>query len=150
MPVMRALTMTKISTGLFIVIFVCLAGANAGEKADPMLAEMGAPYFERYCSSCHGVSGRGDGPVAELLSPRPADLTRIAARRDGKFPDGEVAKFIDGRFDMSAHGSRDMPVWGDRLSENVPDAGVGESMTRGKIAVLVEYLKSIQVDANAP
>jgi len=33
----------------------------------------GAIYAER-CAMCHGVSGRGDGPAAERLNPRPADL----------------------------------------------------------------------------
>jgi len=138
------------SIAMLVALAGVRAGAGAGGSADPMLAEMGAPYFERYCASCHGMSGRGEGPVAEILNPKPADLTRIAERRGGAFPDGEIAKYIDGRFDVAAHGSRQMPVWGERLAEGVPEAGIGESMARGKIVVLVEYLKSIQVEAVAP
>ena len=111
---------------------------------DPVLAELGAPLFERYCTSCHGLAGRGDGPAAASLRPRPADLTAIAKRRGGGFPTGEVAQFIDGRFALPAHGSREMPVWGERFGSDVPDSGVGESIARGNIASLVEYLKSIQ------
>jgi mono/diheme cytochrome c family protein len=128
-----------------------LAGSAAGDglRADRALASMGEPYFEAYCASCHGPSGEGNGHAASKLNPPPADLTRIAARRGGAFPEGEVAKHIDGRFDAPERGARDMPVWGRRLSESVPEAGVGELLTRGKIAVLVEYLKAIQVSGPA-
>ena len=128
-----------------------LAGSAAGEgvRADRALASMGEPYFEAYCASCHGPSGQGNGHAASKLNPPPADLTRIAARRGGTFPDGEVAKRIDGRFEAPERGARDMPVWGRRLSESVPEAGLGESLARGKIAVLVEYLKAIQTNGPA-
>jgi mono/diheme cytochrome c family protein len=122
---------------------LALLGADGTER-DPVLAELGAEQFARYCASCHGIRARGDGPVASSLSVKPADLTRIAARRGGTFPAAEVARFIDGRFEVTAHGSREMPVWGRRFSEDVPDAGVGEEIGRGKIASLVEYLRSIQ------
>jgi len=120
------------------------ATAGAGPAFDPVLAEMGAESFPRYCGSCHGVRGDGDGPSASALRTRPADLTRIAARRGGTFPAGEIARFIDGRFALAAHGSREMPVWGERFGETIPDTSVAEEITRGKIATLVEYLKSIQ------
>jgi mono/diheme cytochrome c family protein len=119
---------------------------HSGRRAahDPVLAEMGAEAFPRYCASCHGLRGEGDGPAAEALRTRPADLTRIAARRGGSFPDGEIARFIDGRFALAAHGSREMPIWGERFGETIPETSVAEEITRGRIAVLVEYLKSIQ------
>ena len=121
------------------------SGAAVAEPPfDPVLAEMGKEAFPRYCGSCHGLRAEGDGPAADALRTRPADLTRIAARRGGSFPAGEIARFIDGRFALSSHGSREMPVWGERFGENIPEAGIAEEMTRGKIAVLVEYLKSIQ------
>jgi mono/diheme cytochrome c family protein len=122
--------------------------AEAGEQkavpADRVLAEMGSELYLQYCGSCHGDQGRGDGPAAGALKTPPADLTRIAARRGGSFPDGEVARFIDGRFAPAAHGSRQMPVWGERFGERIPEAGVSEEIVRGRILVLVEYLKSIQ------
>ena len=45
---------------------------------------------------------------------------------------------------VTAHGSREMPVWGERFGANVPEAGVSEEIVRGRVLVLVEYLKSIQ------
>jgi mono/diheme cytochrome c family protein len=135
------------STAGLLAALSLLAGSAAGGDAsvDRVLAEMGEPYFEAYCTSCHGLAGEGDGLAASGLNTPPADLARIAARRGGAFPDGEIAKHIDGRFDVPERGARDMPVWGRRLSESVPEAGARELLTRGKIAVLVEYLKAIQV-----
>jgi mono/diheme cytochrome c family protein len=130
---------------LLLLGLVLAAGTTrAGPPFDPVLAELGAEAFPRYCASCHGVQAKGDGPAALALIKKPADLTRIAARRGGKFPDGEIARFIDGRFVLPSHGSREMPIWGERFGDSVPDSGVAEEVTRGKIAVLVEYLKSIQ------
>ncbi len=120
-------------------------GARADEKPDPVLAEMGQEYFQAYCASCHGLSAQGDGPVADSLKTRPANLTQIAARRGGTFPGGEIARFIDGRFEVPAHGTREMPIWGATLGANIPESEIAEEVVRGKIASLVEYLKTIQV-----
>jgi mono/diheme cytochrome c family protein len=109
-----------------------------------LLAELGAALFLRHCAACHGEDGRGNGPAAGALRTQPADLTRIAARRGGAFPEGAIARFIDGRFAVQAHGTREMPVWGARLGERIPEAGVSEEVVRGQISVLVEYLESIQ------
>jgi hypothetical protein len=86
----------------------------------------------------------GRGPAAGALKTRPANLTGLAKRRGGAFPDGEIARFIDGRFEVTAHGSREMPIWGRRFGERIPEAGISEEIVRGRILVLVEYLKSIQ------
>ena len=128
-------------------VAACSGGGAAEEPApriDRVLADMGQEYYVQYCGSCHGLDGRGRGPAAGALKTPPSDLTRIAVRRGGVFPDGEIARFIDGRFALAAHGTRDMPIWGERFGERVPEAGVSEEIVRGRILVLVEYLKSIQ------
>lgn len=109
-----------------------------------VLVSIGQKYFEQYCSSCHGTDGRGKGPVAEALRTPPADLTRIAQHRGGTFPEAEVAMYIDGRIDVKAHGSRDMPVWGQRFAEKFGGGTIGGEFARGHLVILVEYLKSIQ------
>jgi mono/diheme cytochrome c family protein len=137
--------------GIALAWIACAAHAEpaADEPTDFSLAEIGQPYFASYCASCHGISARGNGPAAGSLRLPPADLTRIAARRGGRFPAGEIAQFIDGRFQLESHGSREMPVWGTVFTSGIPEADVAESISRGKVAVLVEYLKSIQVPAQA-
>ena len=123
-----------------------LTGRASAEEPSPedLLREIGRADFQRLCASCHGTSGRGDGPAAASLRKRPADLTRIAARRGGTFPTPEVTAFIDGRQDLAAHGSREMPVWGLILARPIHEEASGEEVLRGRLQVLVEYLRSIQ------
>jgi mono/diheme cytochrome c family protein len=113
---------------------------------DLLLVEVGAELFVTYCASCHGVDARGYGPAASALNPPPADLTQIAARSGGVFSESSTARLIDGRFDLPAHGSREMPIWGARLADQIPDMATGDEVARGRVASLVEYLKSLQVE----
>jgi mono/diheme cytochrome c family protein len=123
------------------------AGRDSSIPApDPLLVEVGAELFVTHCASCHGVDARGDGPAASALRTPPADLTRIAARSGGVFPESSTARLIDGRFDLPAHGSREMPIWGARLANQIPGLATGDEVARGQIASLVEYLKSQQVE----
>ncbi|MDH3687681.1 MAG: cytochrome c [Myxococcales bacterium] len=115
-------------------------------KGQPLLAELGATLFHDHCASCHGVFGLGDGPAASSLKVPPADLTRIASKNGGTFPDADVASYIDGRFELDAHGTREMPIWGRRLAEPIA-GGTGDEVARGQIQILVEYLKTIQQPA---
>ena len=138
---------------LALGVLVALGGAGAEEASDaktrpqaasPVLVEAGRGLFLEHCATCHGVEARGDGPVAPALAQKPADLTRIAARRDGTFPTGDVAATIDGRFLPTAHGSRVMPVWGRVLGEPLGDAATADEVSRGRIDALVAYLATIQ------
>jgi mono/diheme cytochrome c family protein len=119
--------------------------SHASDEGDSVLAPVGKQMFEQYCASCHGTAGKGDGPAASALEVPPADLTRIAARRGGNFPDAEIARVIDGRFDLPAHGSREMPVWGRRFGTSIAKGTEPDDVARGRILTLVEYLKTIQV-----
>jgi mono/diheme cytochrome c family protein len=125
-------------------ILALAAPAAAQTDADTVLADMGKEQYAIHCAACHGSDARGGGPAAAALRKAPPDLTRIAARRGGTFPSAEIARFIDGRFEVTAHGSREMPVWGERFAEVVPEPGVGDEVARGQVLTLVEYLKSIQ------
>jgi mono/diheme cytochrome c family protein len=117
--------------------------ARSAEPGDPLLADPGAETFHEYCAACHGATGEGNGPVAAELKKPPADLTRIAARRGGTFPDAEIARWIDGRFDVPAHGTREMPIWGRVFQAPAPGAEP-DDVVRGRLLTLVEYLKTIQ------
>ena len=118
-------------------------------KAEPQPIQGGAvrvghQYFVRYCSACHGMEGRGDGPAAPAFQPPPADLTRIAQRRGGHFPVAEITAYIDGRTSVPAHGRREMPVWGERFGEIVGRDMLGEAVVQSHLRVLIAYLQSIQ------
>lgn len=47
-----------------------------GVEVAPEVLNRGEFAYIRYCRGCHGQNGRGDGPYASSLTPRPADLTR--------------------------------------------------------------------------
>jgi len=112
----------------------------------------GRNEFLRSCASCHGVSGKGDGPVAKSLSSPPSDLTRLSEANNGVFPVSRVHEVIDGRIERLVHGTRDMPVWGDRYMREITSPGSGgwvskewdEAIVRRRILALVEYISTLQ------
>ena len=97
----------------------------------------GAQLYKRFCASCHGPDGAGDGPVAASLRNRPPDLAGISARRGGQFPEDKLRQIIDGRAGVAAQGAREMPVWGNDLvtAGAAPDA---------LITRLIAQLRSMQ------
>ena len=121
-----------------------VGAAAAADVQPPTGAEAGKISFRTICVSCHGQDARGDGPVAASLKTKPANLRLIARRRSGGFPEDEIGQYIDGRKAPSAHGTREMPVWGDELATAAPDAQERERRRAQRIAEVVAYLKTIQ------
>jgi hypothetical protein len=78
------------------------------------------------------------------LRVAPADLRQISARRGGVFPQAMIAEFIDGRRRLRAQGPGNMPVWGERFDREVPTGPAGDIAIRGRVAALIEYLRSTQ------
>jgi mono/diheme cytochrome c family protein len=109
----------------------------------------GEEIFQRYCASCHGESGRGDGPVARGFVTRVPDLTAIS-RRYGGFPAALVRDTIDGRgIRIDAHGTRTMPVWGYEFWIEEGGDVTAQAEMKEVIAKLVDYVRSIQSDSVA-
>lgn len=107
----------------------------------------GVEMYEQLCSSCHGVSARGDGSVSPLIKIGVPDLTRIARRDGGEFPTEDVRRMIDGRWDRRAHGARDMPVWGWQLYNSASENdAVERERVDSMIDRLVGYLRTLQVE----
>jgi mono/diheme cytochrome c family protein len=146
-PMDRRQHMQRCGFGIVIVCWALLGIVLAAEQQPLTPGEtvrVGRQYFVRYCSACHGVEGRGHGPAAPALQPPPADLTRIAQRRGGRFPVAEITAYIDGRTVVPAHGRRDMPIWGERFGEIVGRDELGEAVVRSHLRFLIAYLQSIQ------
>jgi mono/diheme cytochrome c family protein len=110
--------------------------------ATEVLPGDGKAMFVTYCAACHGQDGKGNGPAATALKKRPADLTVLAARNGGNFPTAVVFRYIKGSDEVSAHGSRDMPVWGKIFDgiQGPNDTAVPDM----RINVLIAYLKTMQ------
>ena len=130
----------------FFILLAVLAFAASATQAQtdakkvPMkgTAIKGETMFKQYCTSCHGLAGKGDGPYASNLTKPPSDLTRISARNGGTFPEVKVARYIEGADEIAAHGSRDMPLWGALFR------GLDRDMAQIRINVLTDYVKSLQ------
>jgi cytochrome c1 len=114
------------------------------------MIDVGKMEYRSACSACHGYSGKGDGPLkSELKRPLP-DLTTLAKDNNGVYPFDRVYQIIDGRAEVKAHGSREMPVWGRAFNlqssaffENYPTNDT-ESAARSRILALTEYLYRLQ------
>ena len=103
----------------------------------------GKTAYLRYCSSCHGTEGKGNGPLANLFTTKPTDLTQIAKNAGEQFPTAKVIQAIDGTTRVPGHGPADMPVWGERFRAQAAMAQ-GRATARGKVVTIAEYLRSIQ------
>jgi mono/diheme cytochrome c family protein len=117
---------------------------HSARAEESVAAQAGHNLYSEYCEVCHGLRGKGDGSFAEELRRAPADLTTIAQRRGGVFPEAELREIIDGRRHVRGHGGpAAMPLWGKEFSQGTADAA-HEAQVRDKIDSLVVYLGSIQ------
>ncbi len=131
-----------------LVALLAAAGQSQAADSDPFANYGGAQLFARFCASCHGPQGEGDGPVAPSLRVMIPDLTELSKRSGGRFPDERVREIIDGRAVLPAHGTRPMPVWGYELEAR---AGAGDTpvahprdAAQTLIDRLVDHLRSMQ------
>ena len=100
----------------------------------------GEEMYRTYCAACHGKQGRGDGPAASAFKTPPTDLTALAAKNNGKFPEMEIIQVLQwGPTTTNAHGSKDMPVWG-QLFSSLGD----QPQTKQRIYNLTKYVESLQ------
>jgi cytochrome c oxidase cbb3-type subunit 2 len=99
--------------------------------------ERGKAAYEKHCVECHGSAGKGDGPAAMFLTPRPRDFTtgkyKIRTTETGTPPTDED---LTGSVRRGLHGTA-MPAW-DRI---LSDADVAD---------VVQYIKSLSTQFAAP
>jgi len=118
-------------------------------ETDDLVIE-GQKEFQQRCAVCHGEKGKGDGPYSFALVFKPADLTKLLIANEGHFPFIETFLIIDGRDMIKYHGTRLMPIWGDRYSQETWSSVSPEhasTLVRGRIFELLMYLYSIQQPA---
>lgn len=122
-----------------------LPAAVTAQTASPANQGVQTPkeLFLAHCASCHGPSAKGDGPAARALKTPPSDLTMLAARNGGTFPEMRVLGAITAGPRTPAHGSAVMPVWGPMFREVTDAATEGEVQL--KIYNLMEYIRTLQV-----
>jgi mono/diheme cytochrome c family protein len=126
-----------------ILASTVLAGCVCSAPS-PTVPATGEALFRSNCSGCHGLNAQGNGPVAEFLTAPVPDLTQIAARRGGRFPEDDVFRIIDGQSAQTVHGLRHMPIWGYEFFGNDADDESAHRAATQKVDRLVAYLRSIQ------
>lgn len=111
--------------------------------------DIGKQEYEQSCANCHGPDGKGKGSFAQALELSVPDLTTLNRRNGGVFPVARVYEVIDGREEVKAHGSREMPIWGKHYSVSATPryddyANNPEAAARGRILALIDYLYRLQ------
>ena len=142
----------KVNWWVIVHLIVGLSGGCWAQDIDA-----GKSEFQSSCASCHGVDGKGIGPLSAQLKVAPADLTVLAKKNNGVLPINSVYEIIDGRKVILGHGTREMPIWGKQYTEEtlsgylVPQ-GLNkfdfnfdpDAIVRTRILSLIEYLSRIQ------
>ena len=146
--------MKRISTSqtlilVLLLVFGCFMAFAADETPTKTVKKVnarstttlnGVDLFKEYCAVCHGTDAKGDGPAAEALKKRPADLTQLARKNGGAFPELHVMNYIKGQDIVAAHGSRDMPVWGSIFSQ----MSSNQDLVQVRTFALLKYLEQVQ------
>jgi mono/diheme cytochrome c family protein len=130
---------------LLVTAFVVSGPQSKNERKPapkPPSAAAGQETFLKYCASCHGKTGTGDGPAAFVLKTPPPDLTTLSKRHEDKFPAGYVSAVLIFGKSFASHGAVDMPIWGSRFKTLDP---VHDPTGQQHIDDVVAYIRSLQV-----
>ena len=131
--------------GLALVMALTVARPQGTSEQKPAAhrngAASGREIFVKYCASCHGTDGAGNGPAAVAMKTPPPDLTTLTRRHEGKYPAGYVGALLKFGHSLASHGSEDMPVWGLPFRELDP---ARDPTGQQHIDDVVAYIASIQ------
>jgi len=140
--------MTYRLTALGLAAAIALPSAALAQ--DMTLGEF---EYANSCAQCHGMSGKGDGPIAGFLNTQLPDLTTLAATNGGVFPVSRVFEIIEGSPGEGAHGTQDMPAWGTRYRYRVSgpqdfefSPEDRERYVKLRILALVDHLLTLQAE----
>jgi mono/diheme cytochrome c family protein len=132
-----------------LILATGLAVGSTGALAQ-QATDIGKMEFAENCASCHGLDGKGNGPLGNLLQKSPPDLSLLAKKNNGVLPINRLYEVIDGA-GVPSHGSRDMPVWG--MEYRVEEGKAlrearghydAPAVVRARILTLLEYISRIQ------
>jgi mono/diheme cytochrome c family protein len=112
------------------------AAGTAGCAA-PTPTPDGNALYQRYCASCHGTTGLGDGPAAAALATPPTNLATLRPNVP------QLMQVIDGRLAVRAHGTSAMPVWGEAFEEIHLDDAYAKRTALLQVQALAEYVASL-------
>ena len=156
----REMIWRKARSGVTGAVLVLSMSGISMANEDAKALGTGKSEFLSNCAECHGVDGRGSGPMSGKLKIKPANLTILARRNNGMFAPGEIYRKIDGRYGIGLRPGSAMPIWGCR--QGAPPDRYGkmkkpkpldslldlpcdsEARIRARISAIVDYLGQIQ------
>ena len=138
-----------------VLVAVLVAAASLGMAQQPKpeiknvplqqtSATSGPQMYIMYCAACHGIKATGDGPAAQALKTRPVDLTLLSERNNGIFPTNHVMSVLQLGVANPAHGSAEMPIWGDLFLSLNSSSRSAPALVRQRVFNLTTYIKQIQ------
>ena len=102
---------------------------------DPAAVAAGRALFATHCVACHGLEGRGDGPLARSQMPPPADLT---AEHLLEHADGELFWWLGHGIDLPPG---DLPSASDGAPrQSMP--GFGAVLDERSIWELIDFIRA--------
>jgi len=105
------------TVGPLIAVVVALLSVIPTVRLSSQDTTAGRKVYSKWCAGCHGEDGKGDGPAAAYMLPRPRDFTgavyQIRTTANGQLPtDADLRRSIDDGLFGTA-----MPGWKGRLSD---------------------------------
>ena len=139
-----AMNSEKKSLQLRIILLVGCLLVSAPADAGSDHFGKGRQLYVEHCAACHGIKADGHGPLEHELSTPPTDLRHLSKRYGNPLPEDQIARFMDGRADVKAHGPRDMPVWGEEMWK-YPEGHGNPNQVSDSVEEIIGYLQSIQI-----
>jgi mono/diheme cytochrome c family protein len=118
-----------------------LSNSSSAQLA-PIDIPSGQNLYRQYCAACHGIDAKGHGPAASSFKTPPTDLSTLAERNGGQFPYDYVSRILLLGPGVTAHGSIDMPTWGNAFL--YLNGQQNNDTTQQRIKNLSDYLASLQ------
>jgi mono/diheme cytochrome c family protein len=137
---------TSLLAGALLLPVIALGLAKGAAAQD---VKIGQEEYRQHCAACHGLEGRGDGPIGQILKTPAPNLAQIAERNGGRYPVQKIYDIIEGGSVVAAHGTRDMPLWGNRYrtapDPQTPDqTAAANDLAQQRILSLVYFLGTLQ------
>lgn len=136
---------TSYRVGLLCAFAIIAGGLCAAQQKPPtkQVPISGVRLYKENCAVCHGNDGKGNGapPASSPFTEPPPDLTTLAKRHEGKFPDAYVELVLRNGTPARDHGPAEMPVWGTIFKAATKS---DQAQVNLRIKNLIDYLKSIQ------
>jgi mono/diheme cytochrome c family protein len=141
MKILRPFILVLAGVATFAISASAQAATPAKTTAPHLTTAIGGKaLFGQYWAVCHGTDGRGAGPAAVALKQRPTDLTQLTRQNSGTFPEERFLKMMNGEVTTPAHGTAQMPIWGDDFRNTTTNTNVVQDRLHG----LLNYVEELQ------